>query len=93
MKKQRFHIKRIKIIKQNYTNYRKYYKKNYSKIIELLKNKNIEILTIKRLITFKYSIYLLKELTIKKLRLDFASTISLEDYEMFLEIDSLEEIY
>ena len=70
----------------------KYYKKNYSKIIELLKNKNIEILTIKRLITFKYSIYLLKELTIKKLRLDFASTISLEDYEMFLEIDSLEEI-
>ena len=70
----------------------KYYKKNYSKIIELLKNKNIEILTIKRLITFKYSIYLLNELTIKKLRLDFASTISLEDYEMFLEIDSLEEI-
>lgn len=29
MKKQRFHIKKIKIIKQNYTNYRKYYKKNY----------------------------------------------------------------
>ena len=29
MKKQRFHIKRIKIIKQNYTNYRKYYKENY----------------------------------------------------------------
>ena len=44
------------------------------------------------MITFKYSIYLLMELTIKKLRLDFASTISLEDYEMFLEIDSLEEI-
>lgn len=27
MKKQRLHIKRIKIIKQNYTNYRGYYKK------------------------------------------------------------------
>lgn len=70
----------------------KYYKKNYNKIIELLKNKNIEILTIKRLITFKYSVYLLNELTIRRLRLDFASTISLEDYEMFLEVNSLEEI-
>ena len=29
-------------------------------LCECLKNKNIEILTIKRLITFKYSIYLLK---------------------------------
>ena len=70
----------------------KYYKKNYSKIINLLKDKGLEILTIKRLITFKYSIYLLNELDIKRLRLDFASTVSLQDYEMFLEVGSLKEI-
>lgn len=70
----------------------KYYKKNYSKITNLLKDKGLEILTIKRLITFKYSIYLLNELNIKRLRLDFASTVSLQDYEMFLEVNSLKEI-
>lgn len=70
----------------------KYYRKNYNKVIELLKNRNIDTLTIKRLITFKYSIYILKELNIKKLRLDFASTVSLQDYEMFLEVDSLKSI-
>ena len=70
----------------------KYYKKNYNKVIDLLKDKGIEILTIKRLITFKYSVYLMNELNIKRLRLDFASTVSLQDYEMFLEIDSLKEI-
>lgn len=70
----------------------KYYKKNYSKITNLLKDKGLEILTIKRLITFKYSIYLLNELDIKRLRLDFASTVSLQDYEMFLEVGSLKEI-
>ena len=70
----------------------KYYKKNYSEIIKLLKDKNIEVLTIKRLITFKYSVYLLTGLNIKKLRLDFPSTVSLQDYEMFLEVDTLKEI-
>lgn len=70
----------------------KYYKKNYIEIIKLLKDKNIEVLTIKRLITFKYSVYLLTGLNIKKLRLDFPSTVSLQDYEMFLEVDSLKEI-
>lgn len=70
----------------------KYYKKNYSKIIKLFKDKGIDTLTIKRLITFKYSVYLLKELKIERLRLDFASTISLNDYEMFLEVPSLKYI-
>lgn len=70
----------------------KYYKKNYSEIIKLLKDKNTEVLTIKRLITFKYSVYLLTGLNIKKLRLDFPSTVSLQDYEMFLEVDTLKEI-
>ena len=66
------------------------YKEKYG--INLLKDKGLEILTIKRLITFKYSIYLLNELNIKRLRLDFASTVSLQDYEMFLEVGSLKEI-
>lgn len=70
----------------------KYYKKNYSKILKLFENRNIDTLTIKRLITFKYSIYILNDLKIKNLRLDFASTIGLNDYEMFLEVDSLKQI-
>lgn len=70
----------------------KYYKKNYSKILKLFENTNIDTLTIKRLITFKYSIYILNDLKIKNLRLDFASTIGLNDYEMFLEVDSLKQI-
>lgn len=70
----------------------KYYKKNYNKILELFENTNIDTLTIKRLITFKYSIYILNDLKIKNLRLDFASTIGLNDYEMFLEVDSLKQI-
>ena len=70
----------------------KYYKKNYNKILKLFENRNIDTLTIKRLITFKYSIYILNDLKIKNLRLDFASTIGLNDYEMFLEVDSLKQI-
>ena len=70
----------------------KYYKKNYNKILKLFENTNIDTLTIKRLITFKYSIYILNDLKIKNLRLDFASTIGLNDYEMFLEVDSLKQI-
>ena len=49
----------------------KYYKKNYYKVLELFKGKNINTLTIKRLITFKYSMYLLNELKIENLKLDF----------------------
>ena len=70
----------------------KYYRKNYSKVLELFKDKNINILTIKRLITFKYSVYILNELKISYLRLDFPSTIGLEDYEMFLEVNTLKQI-
>lgn len=70
----------------------KYYKKNYNKILKLFENTNIDTLTIKRLITFKYGIYILNDLKIKNLRLDFASTIGLNDYEMFLEVDSLKQI-
>lgn len=70
----------------------KYYKKNYNKILKLFENTNIDTLTIKRLITFKYSIYILNDLKIKNLKLDFASTIGLNDYEMFLEVDSLKQI-
>ena len=70
----------------------KYYKKNYNKILKLFENRNIDTLTIKRLITFKYGIYILNDLKIKNLRLDFASTIGLNDYEMFLEVDSLKQI-
>lgn len=70
----------------------KYYKRNYLDILQLFNNKKIDTLTIKRLITFKFSIYIIEKLKIKKLRLDFRSTVSLNDYEMFLEQSSLESI-
>ena len=70
----------------------KYYKKNYNKILSLLKDKNINTLTIKRLITFKYSIYILNELKIETLRLDFPSTVGLDDYEMFLDVLCIKQI-
>ncbi|MDD6272271.1 MAG: hypothetical protein PUA90_01980, partial [bacterium] len=72
----------------------KYYKRNINKIIELLRNKEEVITTLKinRLITFKYVIQLINQLNIQVLTLDFLSTIDVTDYELFLECKSLKVI-
>ena len=72
----------------------RYYKKNINKIIELLKNKEemISTLKINRLITFKYVIQLINQFNIQVLTLDFLSTIDVTDYELFLECKTLKVI-
>ena len=73
----------------------KYFKKNFDKILELLKTKytNINLVRVVRLVTFKYIASIVKELNIQCLIFDFLSTIDVEDYELFLECSSLKEIH
>ena len=51
-----------------------------------------DLYSVKRLITFKYIRDIMFDLRIENLKLDFRSTISLEDYELFLGLDSLNRI-
>ena len=72
-----------------------YYKRNYKKICKLLIKYNagyIDTLIIKKLITFKYVVNIINNLRIEYLKLDIPSTLSLEDYELFLSIKSLKQI-
>ena len=74
----------------------KYYRKNSDKIINVIKNKYNEclnIMRVKRLVTFKYVFYLVISLNMECLFLDFSSTIDIEDYELFLNCSCLKEIY
>ena len=73
----------------------KHFKKNFDKILELLKTKytNINLIRVVRLVTFKYIASIVKELNIQCLIFDFLSTIDVEDYELFLECNSLKEIH
>ncbi len=72
----------------------KYYKKHIDKICLLLKKQTIRIETIiiKKLVTFKYVALMMLYLEIKYLKLDIPSTVALEDYELFLGINSLQLI-
>lgn len=73
----------------------KYFKKHFEKIVSNIKNKysNINLVRVVRLVTFKYIAYIIKELNIECLILDFLSTMDVEDYELFLQCSSLKEIY
>ena len=73
----------------------KYFKKNFDKILEILKtkNNNINIIRVMRLVTFKYIADIINALNIECLIFDFLSTIDIEDYELFLQCNSLKEIY
>ena len=72
----------------------KYFKKKIANITELIaKSYNINVLRINRLITFKYVIDIINKLNIDTLVLNFLSTIDLEDYELFLNCNSLKTIY
>lgn len=71
----------------------KYFKKHLKEIIELLQNGNFNTIKIVRLITFKYPIEVMKKLNIENLVLEFNSTLSLSDYNQFLDIASLKYIY
>ncbi len=68
----------------------KYFKKNINNICKQFTN--IKTMYVKRLVTFKYVKDMMNVLKIENLKLDFRSTISLNDYELFLELDSLKQI-
>ena len=74
----------------------KKYKKNSDKIISIIKDKYgecLNIMRVKRLVTFKYIFYLIISLNMECLILDFSSTIDIEDYDLFLNCKCLKEIY
>lgn len=68
----------------------KYFRKNINNICKHFTN--IKTMYVKRLVTFKYIRDIMYNLKIENLKLDFRSTISLEDYELFLGLDSLNKI-
>ena len=71
----------------------KYYKKHIKQIVELFKNGNINSIKIMRLVTFKYPVELIQGLNIENIVLDFDSTLSLSDYDLFLESSSIKKIF
>lgn len=73
----------------------KYYKKHINSICKLIKkdNKTFNNLMVLKLITFKYAAKLIDELEITTLNLCFSSTVSIEDYNLFLTLKSLKRIY
>ncbi len=72
-----------------------FYKRRYKNITECIKklNMNFDTLKVMRLITFKYTIYLIDNLNLKNLVLDFLSTIDMDDYELFLQSNTIKNIY
>ncbi|MBQ7789768.1 MAG: class B sortase [Bacilli bacterium] len=72
----------------------KYFKKNINKIIELIKRDfpDVNLIKVKRLVTFKYVADIINLLNIQCLILDFFSTVAMSDYELFLSCECLREV-
>ena len=72
----------------------RYYSNNYEKIISKIKENynNLDIMNVRRLVTFKYVVIMMIRLKMKYLKLDFPSTIGLNDYELFLTVNTLKQI-
>lgn len=71
----------------------KYFSNHYEKIFDLLKKQGkFSILEIKCLISFRYAAILVMRLKISHLILNFFSTLSLDDYELFLTTNTLNYI-
>ena len=71
-----------------------YIKNHYSKVNATLKKYNFiyNTVSINNLISFKYFYQLLVSFEVENLKLSFQSTLSLDDYDMFLSIKSLRKI-
>lgn len=71
-----------------------YLKKNLVSIISLLKSNNnyYDTIIVQKLVTFKYVTEIMVNLNIQYLKLDFASTLSLEDYELILSKTNIKQI-
>ena len=72
----------------------RYFRNNINKIIKLFSDSKYKInwLIVMRIVTFKYVSNIMNNLNIKKLRLLFNSTLSLDDYDIVLKIKNIEEI-
>lgn len=72
----------------------KYFKKNINKIVELIKRDfpDVNLIKVKRLVTFKYVADIINLLNIQCLILDFFSTVAMSDYELFLSCECLREV-
>ncbi len=72
----------------------KYYKRHKDRILDTIKRSEakIDTLKIQKLITFKYAFWLTEYLNIPNLKLNFLSTIDIEDYNMFLTSKAIKEI-
>ncbi len=72
----------------------KYLKNNIDSILSILiyNNNYYDSVIVKKLVTFKYVVYIMQKLRIQFLKLDFASTLSLDDYELFREVNTLKQI-
>ena len=72
----------------------KYYSKNYEKIINLIKQNynGIDTMNVRCLVTFRYVVIMMIRLKMSYLKLDFPSTIGLNDYELFLTVNTLKQI-
>ncbi len=73
----------------------KYYKSHVNLVADNIKKLNIPFNTLKvmRLITFKYVIQLIETLHLENLVLDFLSTIDMNDYDLFLQSNTIKNIY
>ena len=74
----------------------KYYKRHEKRILQMILekyNNTINIIKIKRLVSFKYVYTIIEKLKVENLVLDFLSTISLDDYKLFLNSNSVKNIY
>ncbi len=71
-----------------------YLKKNIDDIVSILARNNnyYDSMTVKKLVTFRFVVYIMQKLRIQFLKLDFPSTLSLEDYELFREVGTLKQI-
>ena len=72
----------------------RYYSNNYEKIINKIKENynNLDTMNVRRLVTFKYVVIMMIRLKMKYLKLDIPSTIGLNDYELFLTVNTLKQI-
>ena len=74
----------------------KHYKRHENKIVSMLIEKyNNTIVNVKvpRLVTFKFVSYIVARLKVENLILDFLSTLSLQDYKLFYNINTIKNIY
>ena len=96
-KDEKIFVNKNNIYKNSFYYTFKYYKKHINKIISNIKDKYpnqlLNTLRLDKILTFKYCVPIINYFKIENLVLNFLSTIDLEDYDLFLKLDSIKNIY